>query len=170
MARPAVWLRVGLALYLAVAALVGVWAALWPRGFYDDFPWPGHPWVAALPAYNEHLIRDFGGMNLAMAVVFGVAAVTLDRRLTTTALVAYLVFAVPHLVFHLNHLEPFSTADAAAQAGTLMVTALLPLPLLTLARRTTAPRTDAGCHAAVADSTLSLPWNGSSKRTGTPGS
>jgi nucleoside-diphosphate-sugar epimerase len=56
--------------------------------------------VALLPAYNEHLVRDFGGMNLAMAVVFGVAAVTLDRRLAATALVAYLVFAVPHLAFH----------------------------------------------------------------------
>ena len=68
--------------------------------------WPGHPWVAPLPACNEHLLRDFGGMNLALAVVLGVAAATLDRRLATTALVAYLVFALPHLVFHLNHLEP----------------------------------------------------------------
>jgi hypothetical protein len=161
MARPAVWLRVGLALYLAVTALIGVWAALWPRGFYDDFPWPGHRWVGALPAYNEHLVRDFGGMNLAMAVVFGVAALSLDRRLATTVLVAYLVFAVPHLAFHLNHLEPFATADAAAQVVTL--------PLLALARRASAPRPDAECHAAVADPTLSLPRNGSSKRTDTPG-
>lgn len=76
MARSMVWLRVGLLLYLGVTALVGGWAALWPRGFYDDFPWPGHPWVGLLPAYNEHLLRDFGGMNLAMAVVFGAAAVT----------------------------------------------------------------------------------------------
>jgi hypothetical protein len=86
MVRTAVWLRVGLLLYLAVTALVGMWAALWPRSFYDDFPWPGHPWVALLGAYNEHLVRDFGAMNLAMAVVFGVAAVTLDRRLASTAL------------------------------------------------------------------------------------
>jgi hypothetical protein len=49
----------------------GAWPAGWPRSFYDDFPWPGHPWVAPLGAYNEHLLRDFGGMNLAMAVVFG---------------------------------------------------------------------------------------------------
>ena len=135
MARPRLWLRVGLVLYLGVTALVGVWAALWPRGFYDDFPWPGHSWVGLLPAYNEHLVRDFGGMNLAMAVVFGVAAVTLDRRLATTALVAYLVFALPHLVFHLDHLEPFGAVDAAAQVVTLVVAALLPLPLLALLLR-----------------------------------
>ena len=138
MVRTAVWLRVGLLLYLAVTALVGMWAALWPRSFYDDFPWPGHPWVALLPAYNEHLVRDFGAMNLAMAVVFGVAAVTLDRRLATTALAAYLVFALPHLLFHLQHLEPFGTFDAVAQVVTLAVAAVLPLPLLALLHRTRA--------------------------------
>jgi hypothetical protein len=135
MGRPTVWLRAGLLLYLTVTVLVGVWAAGWPRSFYDKFPWPGHPWVASLPAYNEHLVRDFGGMNLAMAVVFGVAAVTLDRRLAVTALVAYLVFALPHMAFHLQHLEPFATADAAAQVVTLVAAAVLPLPLLALARR-----------------------------------
>jgi hypothetical protein len=135
MPRPGGWLRAGLLLYLVVTALVGIWASLWPRGFYHDFPWPGHAWVAPLPAYNEHLVRDFGGMNLAMAVVFGVAAATLDRRLAATALVAYLVFAVPHLAFHLQHLEPFGTADRVAQVVLLAVAAVLPLPLLALARR-----------------------------------
>ena len=134
MARPMVWLRAGLLLYCGAAVLVGLWAAGWPRSFYDDFPWPGHPWVASLPAYNEHLVRDFGGMNLAMAVVFGVAAATLDRRLAATALVAYLVFAVPHLAFHLQHLAPFGTVDALAQTVTLAAAAVLPLPLLALAR------------------------------------
>ena len=135
MLRSMGWLRAGLVFYLGVELLVGAWAAAWPRSFYDDFPWPGHPWVGPLPAYNEHLLRDFGGMNLAMAVVFGVAAATLDRRLATTALVAYLVFAVPHLVFHLNHLEPFATGDAVAQSAALVVLAVLPLLLLILVGR-----------------------------------
>jgi hypothetical protein len=78
-------------------------------------------------------------MNLAMAVVFGVAAATLDRRLVNTALVAYLVFAVPHLTFHLQHLEPFGTVDAVAQAVTLVASAALALPLLALARRAVLP-------------------------------
>jgi hypothetical protein len=129
------WLRAGLLLYCGAAVLVGGWAAGWPRSFYDDFPWPGHPWVAPLGAYNEHLLRDFGGMNLAMAVVFGVAAASLDRRLATTALVAYLVFAVPHLVFHLNHLEPFGTLDAVAQVAALVAQVVLALLLLTLVAR-----------------------------------
>jgi hypothetical protein len=70
-----------------------------------------------------------------MAVVFGVAAVTLDRRLVATALVAYLVFALPHLAFHLQHLEPFGTVDAVAQVVTLVAAALVPLPLLALRYR-----------------------------------
>jgi hypothetical protein len=135
MPRSTGWLRAGLLLYCGVTVLIGVWAAGWPRAFYDDFPWPGHAWVGLLPAYNEHLVRDFGGMNLAMAVVFGVAAVTCDRRLAATALVAYLVFAAPHLAFHLHHLGPFGTVDAVAQAVTLALAAVLPLPLLALARR-----------------------------------
>jgi hypothetical protein len=74
-------------------------------------------------------------MNLAMAAVFGVAAATLDRRLAATALVAYLVFAVPHLVFHLDHLEPFGTVDAVAQPAVLVALALLPVLLLALVHR-----------------------------------
>ena len=74
-------------------------------------------------------------MNLAMAAVFGVAAATLDRRLAATALVAYLVFAVPHLVFHLDHLEPFGTVDAVAQPAALVALALLPVALLALVHR-----------------------------------
>jgi hypothetical protein len=140
MLRSTGWLRAGLLAYCGVTVLVGVWAAGWPRSFYDDFPWPGHPWVALLPAYNEHLVRDFSGMNLAVAVVFGVAAATLDRRLAVTALAAYLVFALPHLVFHLNHLRPFGTVDAVAQVVTLTVAAGLPVPLLALVRRTHAGR------------------------------
>jgi hypothetical protein len=100
MTRPTGWLRAGLLAYCGVTALVGVWAAGWPRGFYQDFPWPGHSWVALLPAYNEHLVRD-----------------------------------VPHLVFHLNHLEPFGTVDAVAQVVTLTVAAVLPVPLLGLVHR-----------------------------------
>jgi hypothetical protein len=126
MLRSAVWLRAGLIFYVAVGLLVGAWAAAWPRSFYDDFPWPGHPWVGPLPAYNEHLIRDFGGMNLALAVVFAVAAATLDRRLAGTALVAYLIFAAPHLAFHLNHMEPFGTIDAITQTAALGALAALP--------------------------------------------
>ena len=40
---------------------------------------PGHGWVAMLPPYNGHLIRDVGALSLNLAVVLGVAAMTTDR-------------------------------------------------------------------------------------------
>ncbi len=54
---------------LAVSALaLGVQAEFTPRAFYDDFPF-GRGWVAMDGRYNEHLIRDFGALNLAIFVL-----------------------------------------------------------------------------------------------------
>jgi hypothetical protein len=135
MMRPHRWLRAGLPFFTAAETLIGAWAQLWPRSFYDNFPLPGHRWVANLPAYNEHVLRDFGGLNLALALLFAVAAVTLRTVLVRAVLGAYLVFAVPHLIFHLNHLHPFGTVDATAQAVALTAVAVLPVALLALTRQ-----------------------------------
>src|SRR5690242_14460694 len=94
-------LRGGLLFGLAVQLVTGVWPLLWPVGFYENFPLPGHPWQAFHPAYNEHLVRDFGALNLVLAMLFAVAAYTMNVLMIRTALVGYLIFAVPHLIFHL---------------------------------------------------------------------
>lgn len=55
---------------LAVSSLVvGVWQMAAPRAFYDGFPDFGQSWVSVDGPYNEHLPRDVGGVNLALAVV-----------------------------------------------------------------------------------------------------
>ena len=46
----------------------GIYALFFPRSFYGDFPL-GRGWVEALPAYNEHLVRDVGGLFLATGAV-----------------------------------------------------------------------------------------------------
>ena len=46
-----------------------LWAQLAPRSCYDTFPLPGHRWIASSGAFNEHLVRDVGGLYLAMTVV-----------------------------------------------------------------------------------------------------
>ena len=51
------------------------------------------------------------------------------------ALVAYLLFAIPHLIFHVMHLENFTTAAAVAQTTLLTLAALLPVALLILTRQ-----------------------------------
>lgn len=88
-----------------------------------------------IPPYSEHLMRDYGAMNLGLALVFAVAATTMERRLVRVALGAYLLFAVPHLIFHVTHLENFSTAAAVGQTALRAIAVLLPAALLILTRR-----------------------------------
>ena len=127
--------RTGLVAGVLISVVSGVWALLWPQHFYDTFPLPGHPWQAFHPAYNEHLVRDFGALNLVLALLFGVAAYTMDVLMVRTALVGYLVFAVPHLIFHLNHLRGLATVDAVGEVASLSLGVLGPAVLLMLTRQ-----------------------------------
>lgn len=58
--RGRAWPRASLVAVTVIQAGTGAWQLLLPRSFYDDFPLPEHPWVAMLPAYNEHLMRAVG--------------------------------------------------------------------------------------------------------------
>jgi len=124
------WLQPGLLFLAAVPLVVGTWALLLPRSFYDDFPSAGRYWVSALGPYNEHLVRDVGAMNLALGVLLLCAALVLERRLTQVSLVAWLVYAVPHFVFHLITFYAFSFGDYLANIVSLGLLVLLPLVLL----------------------------------------
>jgi hypothetical protein len=120
---------------LAISALqLGVWATLFPRSFFDDFPGGGRTWVAVDGPYNEHLVRDFGGLNLALFVVLAVAVVVMTPLIVRTAAVAYFLFALPHLVYHARHLDVYSTGDKFANAVLLSVGVLLPVAILVLSR------------------------------------
>lgn len=114
-----------LILFAVIQGFIGVWASLAPESFYDDGPVPGLGWVRLFPPYNEHLVRDFGGMNLTVMVLFIVAAVQLTPLLVRLASGAYFLFAVPHTIFHTIHLEHFTPADAVIQTTGLIVTTLL---------------------------------------------
>ncbi|MGH3556830.1 MAG: hypothetical protein ACRDTK_04940 [Mycobacterium sp.] len=122
-------LRVGVWFLVFVEFAVGVVATLTPRVFYDDFPW-----VSLVPPFSEHLMRDFGAMNLALGVVSLVAAITMEQLMVRTALVAYLVFAIPHLLFHVTHHQHYPATAAVTETSVLVVAALLPVALLALTR------------------------------------
>jgi len=121
--------RLILGLLAAVQAVDGFYALLAPRSFYEDFP-AGRGWVEALPAYNEHLLRDVGALFLATAVVLAAAAIWLDRRLVLVALVSFLAYSVPHTTYHLFNLDGLSTGDAIAEVLSLVLTVVAPLALL----------------------------------------
>ena len=58
------------------------------------------------------------------------AAIWLERRLVLVSLVSFLVFAVPHTIYHLFNLGGISTGDAVAEAVLLVLTVIAPLALL----------------------------------------
>ncbi len=126
------WLRAGIAVLAASSTVAGGWALFAPRAFFDYFPGAGHAWVATLPPYNEHLTRDVGALNLAFAVLLAWTMTAADRRLTRAALGAYLVYAVPHFVFHAMHPMGLPPGDLLAQMVTLAIVVLIPLALLAL--------------------------------------
>jgi hypothetical protein len=127
--------RIALGLLVVQGLAVGAWAAAWPRSFYDDFPGGGRTWVAADGPYNEHLVRDFGDLNLALAVVTLVALMALTRVVVLAAALGWIVYQVPHLVYHLRHLDVYDTGDKVANVTALVLALVLPIVVLLAARR-----------------------------------
>jgi len=124
-------LRNGLVVLCVVELVLGTWTLLFPASFYADLPT-----VDLNPPFSEHPFRDFGGATLGLALVLGAAAVWLERRLVVIALLAYLAFSAPHLVFHLGHLSGASGTEAGALVALLVASVVLPVLLLVGALRT----------------------------------
>ena len=122
---PRTVVRIALALLAVVGLQVGLWAAFAPQSFYDDFPGAGRVWVSVDGPYNQHLIRDVGALNLALAVVAIVALVTLSRAAVLAAGGAWLAYGVPHLIYHLRHLDPLEGADQVAVPVSLFLSVVL---------------------------------------------
>src|SRR4051812_3580016 len=83
--------RTALLLLAAEALYQGIWAQFAPRSFYDDFP-GGMGWVAAEGSFNEHLVRDIGGLATALGVVTICAAWTLSRPLLIANALGWFVY------------------------------------------------------------------------------
>ena len=128
-------------------ALIGLWALLSPQSFYDDFPAGTDGWVHVLGPFDEHLVTDVGSLFVALGVVLAFAAVSLRRGTVLAAATAWLIFSVPHFLWHMFNLEPYDTADAVSNTLTLGWTVLGGVLVLFLTLRR--PRARA---AASADS------------------
>jgi hypothetical protein len=137
--RVAVAQRVLLAVLAVTGAGIGGWAAFAPRAFYDKFPGLGQTWVSVDGPYNEHLVRDFGSLNLALAVVAVCAIVTLSRSTVVATALAWLVYGVPHLVYHARHLGPFDASQSVAVLGGIAANSLFALVILYLERARVSP-------------------------------
>lgn len=140
-ARPGNGRRLVLAMLAVGVGATGLWAWAAPESFYNDFIF-GRGWVRLDGAYNEHLIRDVGALNLALAVVTAVAAYQPGRRLVRLVAAATLAFSVPHLAYHATAMEPFAAGDIAAQYVLLVVQVALPLWLVISPGRRPSPHAD----------------------------
>jgi alkylhydroperoxidase family enzyme len=115
--------------------LIGVWALFAPRSFYDDFPAVRDGWVNVLGPFDEHLVTDVGALFVGLGVLLTIAAVTLHRTTVVAAAITWLVFVVPHTVWHLFNLEPYGTFDAVANAVTIAGTVVGGALILVLVRK-----------------------------------
>lgn len=79
----------------------------------------GRVWVAVDGPFNEHLVRDVGGLNLGLAFVAVMALITGSTLLARAAGGAALLYGVPHLLHHATHLDDFDTADAVGIIASL---------------------------------------------------
>ena len=126
---PAMPYRYGL-LVIAFAQLgATLQALLTPRSFYNDFPL-GRGWVHAYPAYNDHLIYDYGAYTLGAVVALVIAAIWLDRRVVQLATVSWLVSATIHLINHVVTVGRYGTGDAVANLTGLFLFVAIPGGLL----------------------------------------
>jgi hypothetical protein len=122
--------RSGLVLLAAVEVVLGLWTLLFPASFYADVPT-----IDLTPPFSEHPFRDFGGATLGLVVVLIAAAISMERRRVVVAMLAYLAFSVPHLVFHLGHLNGVSGPAATVLPALLVGSVVLPLAMLVGALR-----------------------------------
>jgi len=132
------WVRLLLWILAFSGLAVGLQAAFTPRSFYTDFPF-GRGWVAMDGRYNQHLIRDVGALNLALAV-FTLGALWIGTRAVAKLTAAgWLVYSVPHWVYHLRHLSmPMSGGEKVAVMVSLSVPIAAAVAVLCAPRRTLA--------------------------------
>jgi alkylhydroperoxidase family enzyme len=144
-------------------ALIGLWALASPRTFYDDFPAGTDGWVHVLGPFDEHLVTDVGALFIALGVVLVLAGLSLRRGAVIAAATGWLIFSVPHFLWHVFNLEPYDTVDAVSNTLTLGWTVLGGVLVLVLAlrrpeeRRTPVPvAANGGRVAGVSDARAGL--------------
>jgi hypothetical protein len=125
-------IRIALIYLTVTIGFLAIWILIAPKGFYDNFPGGSVHWVSALPPYNEHLERDFGAASLGLALLTGLAAYWMERRVIQAAALCLLAAGIPHLAYHLTTTEHYSTGDNVASLIGLALDVALPLGILYL--------------------------------------
>ncbi|WP_328646447.1 hypothetical protein OHS58_45970 [Amycolatopsis sp. NBC_00348] len=131
--------RVLLVFFGVVEAVTGIWPLVTPAGFYQDFPGFRTGWVSMDGPFNEHLLRDFGGLNLALAALLIGAAVIGTTAVARLAAVATVLFGLPHFLYHLGHVSHFEQLDQVLIVVTTGLGVVVPIVLLLIPGRRVSP-------------------------------
>jgi hypothetical protein len=113
------WVRVGLVVLAIPQAITGLWAILDPEGWFADFPGFDPRLVAAEPPFNSHLV----------------AAWWAQRQTVLLALITYLAFTVPHLIYHAANPAPGLSSGEDVRNVTTLVIAVVAAVVLGWAAR-----------------------------------
>lgn len=115
------WIRLVLTLEGVGLLSTALWPLISPRGFYDNFPGGSYHWIDINGPYNEHFIRDFGALNLAVLIVVAYAAWKLTPSLVQAAGLALIAYGTPHVIYHLGHLDVYKSGDKIPAVAPLIV-------------------------------------------------
>jgi hypothetical protein len=100
----------------------------------------GSHWVAADGVYNHHLAADVGALWLAIFVVTLAALASGSQPLVRLVSAAWLVHAVPHLLYHVGHRAVLAGGDQIAELGGLAGQIVIALFCLVASRPSQAQR------------------------------
>ncbi|MBW3649340.1 MAG: hypothetical protein KY458_02105 [Actinobacteria bacterium] len=135
--------RLGIFVTLAVPQLlIGVWAVMAPRNWFQTFPGVDPRLVAAEPPFNMHLATDAGAGFLATGVALAVAALWGHRVAVHMALVVFAAFAVPHLMYHALRPAPGLTSTDDAMNVFVLASGPALAVLFAWWTRSSAPKSD----------------------------
>jgi hypothetical protein len=129
-------IRLGVGYFALTNLLFGVWASVAPKNYFESFPGGGRTWVALDGPYNEHLMRDYGALNLGLAAVAICALIFASRPLVIAIAIAEIVYTLPHVVYHLSHSSRLGdTSDQFGAIGGLLFNIVVGVVVLLYAIR-----------------------------------
>jgi hypothetical protein len=127
------WVQVLLGLNLVSLLPLAIWPQVSPRNFYDKFPGGSFHWIDINGPYNEHFLRDFGALNAALAVIIIFALWKPATSLVQGVGLAIAVYALPHAIYHLSHLDVYKSSDKIPATAPLVLQFLSGLVVFWLA-------------------------------------
>ena len=123
---------------VVIGSTLGLWAYVWPVGFFERFPIVLGEWISRDGPFNEHLVRDHGAMYLALAAAGLYGLVQRGGAVMRALGVVWTVFGILHVAYHVSHLAHLSAVEATGQLTALVVALTLGVILLLPGRE---PRT-----------------------------